>query len=334
MRFSSYFAPIVAGFSLWLAAQPAFARDLRLLHPGHPGSLYELSVSEFAERVNQRLPEGYRLVPIADPNTGDGTVLLDAVTERRATFALASSALSTISDAFAIFELPYLISSRAQIGAIRAGLLPAYLQPAAGAKGLTILGVWEDGFRHFTNDLRPVTTPQDLTGLRIAFADNGWRAKSLRALGADPAPAAFSKILQFLKQGRADGYEAPLAEITIRHLSDAQRHLTLSDHLYSPAFLIAHQGAFDALPEPVREIISSEAIAMEDWIQETAIVMESELVDWLDQRMQVSHADVEAFQAASRPLYGDFIRQVPGGAKMIEIMQSAEDVTAANGTGQ
>ena len=68
---------------------------------------------------------------------------------------------------------------------------------------------------------------------------------------------------------------------------------------------------------------------MERWIYDTAIEMESELIDQLDQRMKVTHIDAEAFKAASRPLYGEFVRTVRGGAKMIEIIEELDDVTAS-----
>ncbi len=57
--------------------------------------------------------------------------------------------------------------------------------------------------------------------------------------------------------------------------------------------------------------------------------MESELIDELDQRMQVTHIDAEAFKEASGPVYGEFVRTVKGGAKMIETVEALVDVTAA-----
>ena len=330
MRFFSSIVSAFAGFAC-IAAQPAQSGEMALIHPGPPGSLYEISADEYARRVNRRLPPSYRVTPLADLAGGDGPALLDAVNGGRADLALASSAMLTISDRFAIFELPYLIRSRAQVRSIRRALLEPYLQPAARNKGFTIIGLWEDGFRHITNDLQPIAHPRDLSGLSLAVPDNGWRARLFQSLGADPVPTAARDLADALGKQRIDGQEAPLADIAARNLHNAQRHLTLSDHLYSPAFLVMREARLQALPREVREVIVSEAAAMEGWVQKIAIAMESDLVDRLDRTMEVGHADIEAFQAAGRPLYGVFVRQVPGGAKMIDSLQSAEEATAASG---
>jgi TRAP-type C4-dicarboxylate transport system substrate-binding protein len=331
MRFPSSIVSLFASLVFWIAAQTAQAGELTVIHAGPPGSLYEISADEFARRVNRRLPESYQVAPLADVAAGDGPALLDAVTGGRADFALASSAMLTISDRFAIFELPYLIRSRAQVRAIRRALLEPYLQPAARNKGFTIIGLWEDGFRHITNDLQPLPHPRDLSGLSLAVPDNGWRARLFQSLGADPVPMAARDLADALGEQRIDGQEAPLADIAARNLHKTQRHLTLSDHLYSPAFLVMREARLQALPRVVREVIASEAAAMEGWVQKRAIAMESDLVDRLDRTMEVGHADTEAFQAASRSLYGVFVRRVPGGAKMIESLGSADEATATSG---
>jgi TRAP-type C4-dicarboxylate transport system substrate-binding protein len=313
------------------ACFPAAAqeRELILVHSGAPSSLYEISANEFARRLDEKLPRPYRVTVMATP-PGDGLASLDEVKNGRASFALVSSAMSAVGDCFAIFELPFLIRSRDQVRNIRGALFARHLEPAAEAKGFRILGVWEDGFRHLTNDVRPITRPKDLEGLKIAVpAGNIWREKALRAFGADPVPMALRAIPDALRTKLADGQEAPLGDIAAWKLAETQRHLSLSDHLYSPAFLVVRKAAFEALPADVRDSIAREALSMETWIQTAASKMESELVDMLDWKMELGQIDLDSFRTASAPLYGEFIRSVPGGSKMIEAMQQAGEVTAS-----
>ncbi len=334
MRFPSFSLCIFICLATLSAALPARADEITLLHPGIPGSLYDVSAKEFANRVNRRLPPVYRLSAVAAPSIGDGPALLHALNEGSASLVLASSAMLTISDRFAIFELPFLISSRDQIRNIRATLLPAYLQPAAHSDGFHILGVWESGFHQITNDARPISRPADLKGMSIAVTDNRWRAKVLHAFGAEPVPMASSEVPEAIAQRRVEAQESPLADIAALGLAGIQRHLTLSDHIYSPAFLIARQELLQGLPAEVRDAIVIEAAAMEGWVQKAAIALDSDLVDRLDRGMEVHHADVEAFRNAGKPVYGEFIRAVPDGLRMIEMMQSTPEVTAANRSGK
>jgi TRAP-type C4-dicarboxylate transport system substrate-binding protein len=302
--------------------------ELVLMHPGTAGSLYELSAQEFARRVNSRLPADQQIKIEAVPVEGDGSNLLTAVRQQKATLVLASSAMLDVGRHFAIFELPYLIRGREQVRAIRPALLDAYLQPAARKQGIHILGIWENGFRHMSNNLRPVTKPQDLSRVGIALAGNGWRERVFDAFGADSIPTTTGEIESFIQERRAEGREGPLNELAASVSSSLQPHLTLSDHLYSPAFLIAESKSLEALPAAVQEALASEAVAMEGWIQKTAIAMENELVDQLDGRIAVTHADIKAFQAASWRLYALFMRIVPEGMEMIQALQKANAVTA------
>lgn len=324
MKFFLFAVCIHITLAFGISSVNAQTQSLTLIHAGLPGSLFDISTAELGRRLKNKLPETYRLSIIANPALGDSLALLDSVKNGRATFALTSSAMVAISDHFAIFELPFLIRNRKQVRAIRGALLNDYLQPEAAQKGFHILGVWENGFHQLTNDLHPIRQPNDLRGLKIALPPaNPWREKLIRKFGADPMATAPRALAKALRTQIVDGQEAPLAEIAAMDLTRTQRHLTLSDHLYSPAFLVSSQANLEAVPQAVRAIIASEIIAMEAWIQNTAIRLESDLIDRLDKNMELSQIDIDAFKAVSRSLYGDFIRAVPGGAKMITIMQAA-----------
>lgn len=299
------------------------AGNLTVIHPGSAGSIYEISALEFARRLRETLPETYTIEVSAHPTIGDGLSLIDSVKNGRATFALASTGLVALSDRFAIFEMPFLFRNREQIKVIRETLLDEHLQPAAQQHGLQILGVWENGFRHFTNDKRDIRTPGDFAGLKIAAPPaNIWRLKLLRAYGAEPVPMSPRAFARALEDPSVDGQEAPLLQITSLNLPEMQHHLALSDHLYSPAFLITERASFGELPPEIQSLISDEAEAMESWIQQIAIRVESDLIDRLDQSMQMSHINRNAFVTASKPLYEEFIASVPDGAKMIAAIRS------------
>ena len=334
MKFVSHFSYIVVAMLSLSPANGVEPRELLLIHTGPPGSLYEISAREFARRVNGRLPEAYKIEVMGDTDLGDGPALLAKLAKEEAIFALPSAAMTSVSDNFAIFELPFLIRNRAQIRKIRGALLASHLQPEAELKGLHVLGIWESGFRHFTNSVRRIDRPRDLEGLKFAVPANSWREKVLQAFGAEPVPMAARAVRDALRTRIVDGQEAPLVELHTGRFVELQRHLALSDHLYSPAYLVTRKAAFDNLPPPVRAIIAAEAKAMERWIYDTAVEMESELIDQLDQRMKVTHIDAEAFKAASRPIYGEFARAVRGGAKMIEIVEALDDVTPSGGPGK
>ena len=51
-----------------------------------------------------------------------------------------------------------------------------------------LLGLWDNGFRHLTNRVRPIRTPADCRGLRIRTQMSELHGEALRALGFVPIP--------------------------------------------------------------------------------------------------------------------------------------------------
>jgi tripartite ATP-independent transporter DctP family solute receptor len=307
----------------------AEGRQLQFAHNGGPGSLYQICADEFARRVNAKLSGGYQVLAVGDSRTGDNIAILDKTKSGELALSLSSTSMSAISDKFAIFELPFLIRDRSQFQKISQALLDDYLQPEAKKKGYRILAIWENGFRHITNNVRPIKQPEDLRGLKIRIPKGPWREKMFRALGAEPVPMGLHETYAALKAGTIDGEENPLQQIKGSKFSEVQRYLTLSEHVYTPTYVIAGDAYFSSLPPDVQAILTTTAGEMQSWVYKSAIRLESDLIDELGEKMTTNQLDIKAFDMASRPIYGEFIRTVEGGSKMLQIvtgMASAEDL--------
>jgi tripartite ATP-independent transporter DctP family solute receptor len=304
------------------AQQP---QQLYFAHTGGAGSLYELCVTEFARRVNARLPQGYELVGVGDSGLGDDIEMLGKVKRGEITLTLPSTVMSSLSDSFGVFELPFLIRDRSQVQTASKVLLDRYLQPEARRNGFRILALWENGFRHITNNIRPIKHPEDMRGMKMRVPKGPWREKIFRALGAEPSPMAFHETYAALESGTMDGQENPLQQIASGKFTQVQRYLTFSGHVYTPAYVLVGEDAFTRLPAEVQGVIAQSATEMQGWVYETAVRLDSDLVDELDEKIQTNQLDTRAFRSATRPLYGEFIRTVGDGAKMLELLTGMAD---------
>lgn len=320
----SFFAAL-----LWASASCGSEKtQLSFAHAGSAGSLYELSAGEFVRRLNKALPENFTAAAYGDSKLGGDTAVLAKVKQGEITFGLPSTVMSSISETFGIFELPFLIRNRNQVRRISEAMLDPILQPEAKKHGFRILAVWENGFRQITNNVRPIRRPEDLRGLKLRVPEGLWRVKAFKALGAEPVPMAFHEVHKALQSGLIDGQENPLSQIHGAGFHEIQQFLTLSDHVYAPAYLVVSDEHFAKLPPDVRQAIEQTAKEMQGWIYSTAIRIESELIDVLGERMQSNQVDVRAFVEASRPLYGEFVRTVPGGAKLVNLVNELADSAA------
>jgi tripartite ATP-independent transporter DctP family solute receptor len=303
---------------------PRGPRELKFGHVGEPGSLFALSADEFARRANERLPEGWEVVTYGSSQLGGDELLLQKIKLGTVDFALPSTIMSSQIDQFGLFEMPYLVRDRAHMRAIEEAVVWPELAPLAEAGGYRILAVWENGFRHVTNSRRPVETPADLQGIKLRTPSGVWRLKLFQALGANPTPMALSEVFIGLQTGVIDGQENPLAQIWGSKLYEVQEYLSLTGHVYTPAFVVVSPARWDGLPEDVRAILEEEARAAQAFVHETAARLDEELLERIrTEGVQVNAPEREAFLRASRSMYEEYATAVEGGASLLERAEAA-----------
>jgi TRAP-type transport system periplasmic protein len=297
--------------------------ELTFGHNGGPGSLYEISANEFVRRVNERLAGKAHLTAAGNSALGDDDTLLEKVKSGAVTFAIPASVMSSVDGAFGIFEMPFLIRDRSHMARVRDALLLDVFEPAVQRKGYRILAVWELGFRHITNNVRPIRDPEDLKGLRLRVPKGIWRAKMFASYGAIPIPLSLDKTLEAIQSGQVDGQENPLQQIYAQHLDTQQKYLTLSFHLYSPAFLLVSEEHFSKLPPYVQSVLTKTAIEIEDYSQSEGEKLDRELLEKLSSSMIVNDIDLmEFFHEAAVGIYFEFASSSPGHQALLEKVES------------
>jgi TRAP-type transport system periplasmic protein len=178
--------------------------------------------------------------------------------------------------------------------------------------------VWENGFRNITNNVRPIVTPEDLQGIKLRTPSGVWRVRMFEAYGASPSPMELSEVFMALQTGVMDGQENPLTQITGQRFQEVQNYLSLTGHVYTPAYVTAG-AAFARLPEDVQEILTQAAKDTQDFVYETAARMDNELVDVIKEAgTEVNEVDKDAFIAASKSVYDLFAEEVDGAQELID----------------
>src|SRR5207248_8558351 len=127
------------------------------------------------------------------------------------------------------------------------------LVPIAEKAGYTILATWENGFRQITNNQRPIKTPEDLKGIKLRVPKGKWRVKMFRAYGASPSAMGLSEVFVALQTGVMDGEENPLTQIYTSKFQEVQKFLSMTDHVYTPAYVVTAPRQGEALPAEVRK---------------------------------------------------------------------------------
>jgi tripartite ATP-independent transporter DctP family solute receptor len=314
----------VAAFGLWPAVagaqQPVV---IRLGHVGFPGSLFDLSGQKFAQEVNQALKGKVEVRVFHSSQLGSDEAMIKGIRVSSPEMQIPSTVMSTVDQRYGVFEMPYLIVSRAHMkkAAESQTVQKALFEPLP-ARGIRVLGVWENGFRHITNNVRPIVRPEDLKGIKLRVPGGVWRVKMFQAYGANPSPMPFGEVYSALQSGVMDAQENPFSQIYSAKFHEVQKFLSLTGHVYTPAFLIVSEDFWKKLPKDVQDTIARIARETGDFARSEGDRLDRELQSKLAPPMKSNEPDKEAFIKASAGVYEDFGKQVQGGAELIKTIQA------------
>lgn len=305
-----------AGYGPLASAQEL---EVKLGHVGEPGSLFQKSADEFARRANAKLGGKAKVVTYGSSQLGGDKEMIQKLKLGTLDLALPSTVMSSEVDLFGMFEMPYIVKDRAHMGRIEKEIFWPKLEPAAEAKDLKVIAVWENGYRNITNNKHPIKVPADLKGIKLRVPNGKWRVKMFAAYGANPSPMKFSELFTALQTGVMDGEENPLTQIYSAKLQEVQKFLSMSGHVYTPAYLTTGSRHWQSLPADVRKVLEDTARETQAYVYTTAVKDEGELLGKLKAAgMQVNDVDKPAFIAASTPIYVEFGKEVAGGKEAVD----------------
>ena len=293
--------------------------ELKLGHVGEPGSLFQMSADAFAKAANAKLAGKVKVSVFGSSQLGGDKEMLQKLKLGTIDMAVPSTVMSSEVDLFGIFEMPYLVKDRRHMARIEKEIFWPKIAPAAEKKALTILAVWENGYRNLTNNRKPIVGPDDLKGLKLRVPEGKWRVAMFKAYGANPSPMKFSELFTALQTGVMDGQENPLTQIHSAKLQEVQKFLSMSGHVYTPAYLTVGTRKWERLPADVRESLTAIAKETQAYVYETAQKQETDLLAKLKAGgIQVNEVDKAAFIAASKPTYEEFGQAVSGAKALID----------------
>lgn len=301
------------------ACEASGPMELKLAHVTPPESMIALAADEFARIANERLDGRVRVVVYGAGQLGDDRSVLQKLKLGTVDLAVPSTVMSSEIPEFALFEMPYLVRDRVHLRQIEDEVFWPEVAPHAEDRGLRVLALWENGFRHVTNNLRPISQPEDLAGVKVRTPNSPWRVQVFRALDANPSPMPFSELFMALQTGVMDGQENPLTNIRNAALDEVQTYLSLTGHVYSPAYLTVGREGWSRLPDDVRAVLEEAARETQDYVFATAEQVDARILSELrDRGMTINTVDTEPFARASRNVYRSFDERVPGGGAWIE----------------
>ncbi len=311
-------AALAALAGLAFAAPQAQALEMKYGTTSPPGNVQELSSQEFAKRVNAKLGGKAKIEVFHSGQLGSDAEMLQKLKLGTLDMSQPSTATSSVVPEFGLFDLPYLVKDRKHMACIGDKIIWPELAAKYEKQGYKLLGIWENGVRHITNNVRAINKPEDLKGIKLRVPQGVWRVRMFQAYGANPTPMAFSEVFVALRTGVLDGQENPYTNILAGKFQEVQKFLSETSHVYTPSFPSASLRRWNAWPEDVRAAILAAGREVQPWTYAIAGKEEEDTKKALIAGgMQFNVADREAFVKASEPVYELFAKEVPGGRDLI-----------------
>jgi TRAP-type transport system periplasmic protein len=316
----------VAILSIWtwpLSAPAQQPVSIRLGHVGFPGSLFAIVADEYAKRVNATLKDKVEIKVFHSSQLGSDEQMSRGIKLGAPEMFAPSTIMSTVDQKFGVFEMPYIIVNRAHMKKVaESEQAQKALFDGLPAKGMRILGVWENGFRHITNNVRPIVTPDDLKGIKLRVPGGVWRVKMFKAYGANPSPMPLAEVYSALQSGVMDGQENPLPQISSAKFQEVQKFLSLSGHIYTPQYLVVSEDFWKGLSKDIQGTLSRTARELGDFARSEGERLDKELMGKVAPPMKANEVDKESFIKASAAIYDDFGKEVPGATELVKLIQS------------
>jgi TRAP-type transport system periplasmic protein len=294
-------AMMLCGLATTSAAQEFTFRAATI---GAPGGIQEAALVRLKEVAEER-SEGRIAISISTGGAlGNQQENIEALQSGTLDIAAIETPIVTLEPVLGVLALPYIFRDRDHVDAALNGEIGEEVREMLRAHDIEAIGFYEAGFRHITNNVRPINTPDDLRGIRMRTPESRQRIEIFNSWGADAAPLPYPELYTALQTGAFDGQENPLAEVKSSRFYEVQRYLSLTGHLYQPGFLLMASSSFDRLPEDLQEMMSEAAVEAYQASVAFGEAADAEVVELARANgMEVNEADVDAFQAASEAIW-------------------------------
>lgn len=160
-----------------------------------------------------------------------------------------------------------------------------------------VLAHFDNGFRCVTTNKKPISTPEDLSGLNIRTPDNAVVKETMSALGALPQTLGFSELYEALENGTFDAQENPIPIIYNNQFYKVQKYLAITNHSYDAMPFVISQAAWESLTKEEQNIMEEAAVHAQTANRNLIKQQTEEYISKLEaEGMTITYPDLEAFK--------------------------------------
>ena len=291
---------------MWAAGANAEALKIRMSVESTPGASTQYMLASFRDALKAEMGDAVSIEYFDSGTLGDEIVHMQQVRTGQLDVIPIGSDAVQLDKKFAVFDIPFLFSSREQVSKLLDGPIGEELDKSFQSNaGLKVLGYGEIGFRQITNNVRPIVKPDDLKGLKLRTPGSKTRILSFKMLGASPIKMNMGEIYLALQQGVIDGQENPYGNIVSKSWYEVQKFISVSRHVYTPITFVMNLKRYNSLTADQKAKFNraaKKAVQMSrDYGEKNDATLEAKIRKEAP-NVKFNNIDSAAFQAAAKPI--------------------------------
>ncbi|WP_110650656.1 C4-dicarboxylate TRAP transporter substrate-binding protein [Salinicola peritrichatus] len=248
----------LAGLTALAAATPALAAtEIRVAYGNQPGEPVDVAVKAWAERVNEESNGELTLQAFPASQLGGETEVMEQARfgSPLITITAYSNFMSSVPD-LAVLDAPYLADDfDSKLKVFDSDWFAEQEKKVEESGYHIVIPNTVYGVRHLLSR-EPVSTPDDLSGVKIRVQNSQMYVAAIRAMGAVPTPMSLGDVYPALAQGLVDGVENPLPVLYGGKFYEVVKNLNLTAHMHTVAPFVTGQAFWEQLSPDEQQILT------------------------------------------------------------------------------
>ena len=302
---------------------------VKAAHTGNDKTKYQTGMLAFKDYVESH-SNGKYTVEVYPQTLGSDVELLEGLQIGTCDFAEVNTSVmaASVEDLKAL-NLPFIFESRAVANAVLDGEIGDRLrQEINDYYGIYAICYWENGFRNFTNDVRPITKPEDLKDLKMRVMDSDIYKETFQNWGCNISAMSVTEMITAMQSGVIDGHDNNTDTVVSNSMWEYQKYYSDSQHFYASKTLNFSPMFWEALSAEEQQMFTEAAYHARDVEREDCARRNASDVQTLkDNGMEVvDHDDIDiaAFKESVKPIWDKYEAEL--GDLISEIQEAASKV--------
>jgi C4-dicarboxylate-binding protein DctP len=215
-------------------------------------------------------------------------------------------AIATIYKPIGVLGIPFLFNDHAHAWKVYDSKWgETFAEDMRKKTGVRMLALADNGIRHFTNNARPIKSPDDMKGLKIRIQPSPVFKALVESLGASASAIPWAELPTALQGRVVDGQENSVTNILAASLFQYQKHITLDGHVYSVHAYLISDRFFSGLTPDQQKVVTEGAKVARDihrkMTSEQDLAAKKILSEKGMQVTEIDAASVDAFRKLAQP---------------------------------